>query len=138
LSGRHIRERLMPKLSLLFGIVLFLCQPNWLWAEEPNTALDNPPYPGESHISFQWNYSCPGGGACSFRCPGPGGASSVKTLDIYLGTMPTGTDQHNLALFYNFATQFVPRGNGFSVSNGISTLSCQVNGMRLDYSGPPK
>ena len=28
-------------------------------------------------------------------------------------------------------------GNGFSISTGLSMLSCQVNGLTLDYSGPP-
>ena len=133
----------MRKLSLLFAIVLFICQlTNPSWAQKPPSPADqdlpNPAYPGESHITFQWNYSCPTAGACSFRCPGAGGATSVTALDIYLGTMPTAADQHALALFYNFATQFILRGNGFSVSSGTAVLSCQVNGMRLDYSGPPK
>jgi len=136
----------MPKLSLLFGTIMFVLPfTNTSWAQKapapPSASTEgeqNPPYPGESHITFQWNYSCPGARACSFRCPGAGGATSVTTLDIYLGVMPTGADQHGLALFYNFVTQNIPRGNGFSVTNGTAILSCQVNGMRLDYSGPPK
>ena len=31
-----------------------------------------------------------------------------------------------------------PRGNGFSISTGIGVLGCQVNGMKLEYSGPPR
>jgi hypothetical protein len=131
-------EAFAPLGTIIF--VLPLASPSW--AQKPPVPAEadqaNPPYPGESHITFQWNYSCPGGHACSFRCPGAGGATSVTTLDIYLGVMPTGSDQHGLALFYNFVTQNIPRGNGFSVSNGTAILSCQVNGMRLDYSGPPK
>jgi hypothetical protein len=137
----------MPKLSLLMGTIIFvlpLTNPSWAQKAPvpPSAAAEgeqpNPPYPGESHITFQWNYSCPAAHACSFRCPGAGGATSVTTLDIYLGMMPTGADQHGLALFYNFVTQNIPRGNGFSVTNGTAILSCQVNGMKLDYSGPPK
>jgi len=132
----------MLKRSLLLATVMFVLQlTNPSWAQKPPAAEPdqaNPPYPGESHITFQWNYSCPGGGACSFRCPGAGGATSVTRLDIYLGVMPAGPDQHALALFYNFATQNISHGNGFSVSNGTAILSCQVNGMKLDYSGPPK
>ena len=30
------------------------------------------------------------------------------------------------------------RANGFSISTGLNTLSCQVNGLTLDYSGPPR
>jgi hypothetical protein len=144
-------ETLMLKLSLLLGtgmLVLQLASPSWAQkapaspSAPPSAPTDaeqpNPPYPGESHITFQWNYSCPAAHACSFRCPGAGGATSVTTLDIYLGVMPTGADQHGLALFYNFVTQNIPRGNGFSVTNGTAILSCQVNGMKLDYSGPPK
>jgi hypothetical protein len=138
-------EALMLKVSLLLAAVMFVLQltdPSWAQKTPAPPSADadqpNPPYPGESHITFQWNYSCPAARACSFRCPGAGGATSVTTLDIYLGVMPTGTDQHGLALFYNFVTQNIPRGNGFSVSNGTAILSCQVNGMRLDYSGPPK
>ena len=41
-------------------------------------------------------------------------------------------------VFYKFSTLQVPRANGFSLTTGISTLSCQVNGMDLDYSGPRK
>ena len=141
--SRRQPETLMLKHSLLLGTVIVVLQlANPSWAQKPPAPAEadqpNPPYPGESHITFQWNYSCPGGHACSFRCPGAGGATSVTTLDIYLGVMPTGSDQHGLALFYNFVTQNIPRGNGFSVSNGTAILSCQVNGMRLDYSGPPK
>jgi hypothetical protein len=133
----------MRKLSLLFGTVMFMLQlTNPSWAQNPPAHAEadqpNPPYPGESHITFQWNYSCPGAGACSFRCPLAGGAISVTTLDIYLGVLPTGGDQDAMALFYSFVTRNIPRGNGFSVSNGTSILSCQVNGMKLDYSGPPK
>jgi len=32
----------------------------------------------------------------------------------------------------------IQRGNGFSIDTGLGTLACQVNGMMLLYSGPPK
>jgi len=32
----------------------------------------------------------------------------------------------------------MPRGNGFVINTGLSTLACQVNGMTLEYSGPPE
>ena len=38
-------------------------------------------------------------------------------------------------MFYEFSTAQIPRANGFSLTTGISTISCQVNGMELDYSG---
>lgn len=95
-----------------------------------------PDYPAESEITFQWDYSCPGS-ACSFSCPG-GGASHVTKLTIYLGTIPVGSLRNTPAMLYDFSTIELPSGNGFVVSTGLSTLSCQVNGMTLDYSGPPK
>jgi hypothetical protein len=52
--------------------------------------------------------------------------------------MRIGTDQNAFALFYDFSTVEFPRANGFVVATGLSSLSCQVNGMTLDYSGPPK
>jgi hypothetical protein len=58
--------------------------------------------PGASDVTFEWQYSCPSGKACSF------------------------------------STARIPRANGFSLTTGISTLSCQVNGMELDYSGSRK
>ena len=95
-----------------------------------------PAYPGESEITFQWDYSSPKGTG-SFSCP-DGGASHVTNLTIYLGTIPVGSLRHTPAMLYNFSTRELPSGNGFVVSTGLSTLSCQVNGMTLDYSGPPR
>jgi hypothetical protein len=106
------------------------------WAE--NDADPDPPYPAGSDITFQWSYSCPSSKGCSFSCPGAGGASHVTKLTLYLGRMRIGTNQNSLALFYDFSTVEIPRGNGFTIDTGLSTLSCQVNGMNLDYSGPPK
>ena len=99
----------------------------------PNAS--GPTYPGE--ITYQWDYSCPSGGECSFTC-GTGGASHVTKLGIYLGAMPVGTNQKNSTLFYEFTTRELRRGSGFSVNAGLSTLQCQVNGLTVDYSGPPR
>src|SRR5262249_19134321 len=85
-------------------------------------------------VAFEWLYSCPGGKACSFDCPGAGGASNVTKLAIRLGTIPL-RDQRVFGTFYEFSTREIPRGNGFALTTGISTLSCQVQGMDLDYSG---
>jgi hypothetical protein len=129
----------MSKIAFFFGVI-FACQlTNSSWAQNKTAPPgSNPPYPSEAEITFQWNYTCHNSGACSFRCPGAGGARSVTALDIYLGSIPTGKDQRSPALFYNFSTQFVSRSNGFSITAGLAVLSCQVNGMKLDYSGPPK
>lgn len=93
---------------------------------------------GASEVAFEWQYSCLSGKACSFSCPGSGGASNVTKLTLQLGSIPLGGDQRAFGVFYKFSTMQIPRANGFSLTTGISTLSCQVNGMDLDYSGPRK
>jgi hypothetical protein len=93
---------------------------------------------GGSEIAFEWQYSCPNGKGCSFNCPGSGGGTSVTKLIIHLGTIPLSGTQRAFGIFYEFSTKEIPRANGFSLTTGISTLSCQVSGMNLDYSGPPK
>jgi len=123
--------------ALILGTVL-LASVNSSWAQVAGTAgKPNPPYPGDAHITFQWNYACPGSGACSFICAGAGSVYHVTKLDVYLGTLPIGGDQRVPAIFYNYVTREFPRGNGFSISTSVGTISCQVNGMSLDYSGPP-
>jgi hypothetical protein len=62
----------------------------------------------------------------------------VSKLNMYLGTIPVGSNQNAPAVFYDFSTREYSYANGFSISVGLSTLSCQVSGMTLDYSGPPK
>jgi hypothetical protein len=95
------------------------------------------PYPAESDITSQWIYSCPSS-KCAFSCPGAGGASHVTKLTIFMGRMRIGSDPNPFALFYEYSTKYIPRGNGFTIDTGLGTLACQVSGMRLDYSGPPK
>ena len=120
-------------LGTLFAAVLI----NPSWAEDKKGPAPGPTYPGGTEITYQWNYSCPSGGDCSFNC-GSGGASHVTKLGIYLGAMPIGTDQKNATLSYEFTTRELRRGSGFSVNTGLSTLQCQVNGLTIDYSGPPR
>ena len=83
---------------------------------------------GASEVAFEWQYSCTSGKACSFTCPGSGGASNVTKLTLQLGSIPLGGDQKAFGVFYKFSTVQIPRANGFSLTTGISTLSCQVNG----------
>ena len=130
----------MSKLALIFGTASILCLlTNVAWtqksAEPPQS---QPPYPGDSQITFEWEYSCAGGKACSFTCPGSSGGSKVTKLYLYLGSIPLGKDQRTAAIFYNFTSEYFPHNNGFSISTGIGVLSCQVNGMTLNYSGPPR
>ena len=125
--------------AFFFGTLLFVgtfLSMSWAQNKIEPTQLDQPSRP-DQNIAFQWNYSCLSGKDCSFSCPGSGGASHVTKLIIYLGTIPVGSNQ-DPAVFYEFSTREIPRANGFSISAGLSTLSCQVNGMTLDYSGPPK
>jgi hypothetical protein len=95
-------------------------------------------FPGKSQMTFEWDYSCPGGRVCSFDCPGGGGASHVTKLSIYLGTVPIGSGQTPPAIFYDFSTVEIPHSSGFIIGVGLGALSCQVNGLTLDYSGAPK
>jgi len=130
----------MSKLSLLFAIALFvLPMTNSLWALERGASADphsQPrPYPDDAPITFQWSYSCLDQG-CTFSCPGAGGVGRVTKLDVYLGRIPDEADSH--ALYFSFATDYTPHGFGFSLGGKLTPLSCQMIGMRLDYSGPPK
>ena len=59
-------------------------------------------------------------------------------LTVYLGSVRGGANQEHIALFYAYSTVEVPQGNGFAINTGLGMLSCEVNGMKLDYSGPPK
>jgi len=129
--------------ALVLGALLFTTL-NSSWAQDADALpadKPNPNYPAEARITFQWNYSCPTNITCMFRCPGAGGvggAEHVSRLDLYLGSLPTSDEgQRALAVFYDFTTREFPHGNGFSISSGINTLSCQVTGLKLDYSGPP-
>jgi hypothetical protein len=107
------------------------------WAQDKTEPLrTGPPFPF-SKTTFQWDYSCPATIACSFICPG-GEAAQVLKLSLYLGTVPFDGGQNAPAVFYEFTTRELPHASGFGISAGLTNLSCQVNGMTLDYSGSPK
>lgn len=126
--------------ALVLGLILLVGGPlvPAANAQDGMRATDAPPHLGASDVAFEWQYSCTDGKACSFTCPGSGGASNVTKLTLQLGSIPLGGDQKAFGIFYKFSTVQIPRANGFSITTGISTLSCQVNGMDLDYSGPRK
>lgn len=107
-------------------------------AQDTKRSEDGVALLGASEVAFEWQYSCAAGKACSFNCPGSGGASNVKALTLQLGTIPLSGNQRAFGIFYKFSTMQIPRANGFSLTTGISTLSCQVSGMDLDYAGPRK
>src|ERR1700743_1365034 len=124
--------------TLILGTLLATAFINPSWAQNKNDPnASGPTYPGGSAITYPRYYSCPSGEECSFTC-GSGGASHVTKLGIYLGAMPISHDQKNATLSYEFTTRELRRGSGFSINTGISTLQCQVNGLTIDYSGPPR
>jgi hypothetical protein len=130
--------------ALLLGTLLFatLNSPRAQDTGALPTVKTNPSYPAEAEITFQWNYVCPIERPCTFLCRGAGGGGGsdhVTRLDIYLGTLPLSGDQPRAAaIFYYFSSREFPHSAGFAISTGINSLSCQINGMNLDYSGPPK
>lgn len=87
--------------------------------------------------SLDWIYSCPHSKPCTFSCPGAVAAAHVTKLTIHLRLLHFGNKQA-LAIFYDYSTMEVPSGSGFAISAALGTLSCQINGMTLDYFGPPK
>jgi hypothetical protein len=115
-------------------------------------------------VAFEWRYSCPDGKACAFTCPrsagansgglaysgransggladsgsGANGANNVTKLHISLGTIALGGDKPAPAIFYEFSTPRISQANGFALTTGLGTLSCQVQGMTLEYAGPPE
>ena len=105
-------------------------------AEDGRRLGGSRPYPSGLEVAFEWRYSCTNGRGCSFSCPGSGGASSVTELIIYLGAIPVGSTERSVGVFYEFSTMEIVRANGFAIATGLSTLSCQVRGMNLNYSGP--
>jgi hypothetical protein len=119
-------------------MVVFACLSlSMTWAQNKP---DEPAFPF-SKWTFRWDYSCASGAACSFICPAgveTGLTSHLIKLRLYLGMISADGSQTAPALFYEFTTRELPHGSGFSIGSGLTTLSCQVNGMTLDYSGPPK
>src|SRR5215212_1163723 len=129
------REGWMSR-ALLLGTLLFagpLLGMSWAQNKSEPTST-GPPFPF-TKATFQWDYSCPANLPCSFVCPG-GGAFHLIKLNLYLGTVPVDGSQNVPAVFYEFKTREIPYSSGFSIGAGLTTLSCQVNGMTLDHSGP--
>jgi hypothetical protein len=124
--------------ALSLGTVAFACL--WMSMAWAQNKPDEPAFPF-SKWTFRWDYSCHSGAACSFICPagiGTGPTSHLIKLRLYLGMISADGSQTAPALFYEFTTRELPNGSGFSIGSSFATLSCQVNGMTLDYSGPPK
>ena len=142
--------------AFIFGTLLFNSL-NPSLAQDTGAAPSskpNPLYPDEAETTFQWSYECPTNRPCTFVCRGAGGVEGgvegglnhvgggvdhVTRLDIYFGTLPlNGIQQEQAAvIFCDFSSREFPHSAGFATSTGINSLSCQVNGMILKYSGPP-
>jgi hypothetical protein len=140
LETKDTRREVRMSRAVFFGTLLFVYS-SLSWAQNKTESSEaGPPFlPATSKMTFQWDYSCPGGRNCSFICSGAGErAAHVIRLRIYLGSIPVDSNQNTPAVFYDFSTMEIPKANGFIISAGLSTLSCQVSGMTLDYSGPPK
>ena len=103
------------------------------WAEGDASSAP----PAGFNTTFQWDYSCQGG-VCSFSCPGQIRAIEATKLTIYLGSISVGNVKETPALFYQYSSRAIRRAQGFTISAGLGNLSCQIIGMTLDYSGPPK
>jgi hypothetical protein len=127
---RTMRPFSIPTLVGILGLLGTFAGPCW--------AQDETRDPAGYSVAFEWNYSCPSSRGCAFNCPGAGGAIHTTKLTIYLGKLRLGESENAFALFYEFSTVEIARGNGFAINTGLSSLSCQVNGMNLDYSGPPR
>ena len=119
------------------------------------TQAAEPAMPGPADADLEWVYSCPSSKGCAFSCPtGAGGvlaatggtmaatggamaATHVTKLTIQLRRLRIDNEQAQ-AIFYDYSTMEFPSGSGFAISTGLGALSCQVNGMTLDYFGPSR
>src|ERR1700704_6344546 len=112
--------------ALFIGTLLFAGSfLNMSWAQNKTEPTETRPTFPFTKTTFQWEYSCPGGEACSFICPA-GEATQVIKLSLYLGTVSFDGSQNVPAVFYEFNTRAFPHASGFSISTGLSSLSCQV------------
>jgi hypothetical protein len=132
----------LPSVSLLIiGVAAWIA--NSARAQDrvapPVPVPPNLAYPAGSEMTFEWVYYCDNIRSCFFSCSGSVPTNNVLALQIYLGTIPLGNNPKTPALFYFYSTMIVPRNNGFRISSGIrDPLFCDVVGMTLEYSGPPK
>src|SRR3954447_14933026 len=94
--------------ALFLGMLLF-ASPflSTAWAENKT----EPPQAGRlfpfTKATFQWDYSCAAGVACSFACTG-GGASHLIKLSLYLGTVPLIAAKALLLYFTNSTREKFP------------------------------
>jgi hypothetical protein len=100
----------------------------------------NRPFPSTVHPSFQWNYVClrEYASGCSFSCPPNPVIGSVAAAQVWLGTSDFGNEP--IPAIYYYFTYFNSREKmvGAGLIHSPRNLSCQVLGLKVSYSGPPK
>ena len=68
--------------SLVLGCILLVSGALVQSLSAQDGKRSDAPYLGASEVAFEWQYSCINGKACSFSCPGSGGASNVTKLTL--------------------------------------------------------
>jgi len=64
--------------------------------------------------------------------------SSVLTAQVWLGTNDLGTESIPTVYYHFIYHNGKVRLTGSGFAHSTRTLSCQVVGLRVSYSGPPK
>jgi hypothetical protein len=140
-----------------FGVLLLLSVtagwpvPSALAQDRPATnspantvPLPEPPnqlFPSTFKPSFQWNYVCPRENAaagCSLACPPNAAIGSVVAAQIWLGTNDVGNPSIPATYYYFVYFNGREKLVGAGFVHSTRTLSCQVVGLKVSYSGPPK
>jgi hypothetical protein len=112
-------------------------------ATNPPSILPEPPnqpFPSTFKPSFQWSYICPRESAagCSLACVPNAAISSVVATQIWLGTNDLGNASMPAIFYYFIYYTGKERLAGTGFVHSTRNLSCQVVGMKVSYSGPPK
>jgi hypothetical protein len=113
-------------------------------ASSPPSLLPEPPnqpFPSTFKPSFQWSYVCPRENAaagCSLACVPNAAISSVVAAQIWLGTNDLGNASMPAIYYYFIYFNGRERLAGAGFAHSTRNLSCQVVGMKVSYSGPPK
>jgi len=105
-----------------------------LLPEPPNQA-----FPSTFKPSFQWNYVCSRDNAgCSLACPPNAAIGSVVAAQIWLGTNDLGNGLVPAIYYYFIYFNGRERMTGAGFAHSTRNLSCQIVGLKVSYSGPPK
>ena len=134
--------------------VLLLLSVTAGWAASSALAQDRPPpnpsmlpeppnqfFPSTFKPSFQWSYICARESAaagCSLACVPNAAISSVVAAQIWLGTNDLSNASMPAIFYYFIYFNGRERLTGTGFVHSTRNLSCQVVGMKVSYSGPPK